>query len=207
MPANDSPHLQQPANPIQQQSFPASLSDTAALREYTMLKAEQISRIAQRDHLLYANLGVVGAICYFAFSEHGTIHALLAIPWASFILGWTYLCNDEKVSNIREYIRATSHQHGLSPELPAETLFAWESTHRAGKHRMRFKITQLVVDITTFVLSGLAALFTYVLGLDAWPWWQYVAVAIEAVVMIALATEFTRHFLADTRDLRKTAIT
>jgi hypothetical protein len=81
-----------------------SVSQDASLQEYMMLKAEQNLRIAMRDHLLYANLGVVGAVCYFAFSEHGSAHALLVIPWACFILGWTYLCNDEKVSAIREYI-------------------------------------------------------------------------------------------------------
>lgn len=169
-----------------------------------MLKAEQNLRIAMRDHLLYANLGVVGAVCYFAFSEHGSVRSLLVIPWACFILGWTYLCNDEKVSNIREYIRTELTKQLSVPhsEIPAPPVFGWEKSHRAGEHRMRFKITQLAVDITTFVLSGFAALCAYFVSIQQWFWWHYVAFGIAFAIMLVLSAEFIGHFIADTKALR-----
>ncbi|MEY2563267.1 MAG: hypothetical protein QOH88_1460 [Verrucomicrobiota bacterium] len=172
--------------------------DMLALREYTMLKAEQISRIAQRDHLLYATLGVIGAIFYFSLSEHGILHSLLVIPWVCFILGWTYLCNDEKVSAIREYLTKLAGKLASSTEVTAQA-FEWERSHRLGRGRRRYKIMQLFVDLTTFVFSGFAALLAYVRKVPTWSNWQYAAVAFALLIMIILAREFIAHFSAETR--------
>lgn len=170
-----------------------------------MLKAEQNLRIAMRDHLLYANLGVVGAVCYFAFSEHGSAHALLVIPWACFILGWTYLSNDEKVSAIREYI-GTDLSRRLTPADPEKgghPVFGWEKSHRGGEHRMRYKFTQLAVDITTFVLSGFAALCAYYFSIKEWHWWHYIATAFALAITLVLTKEFISHFIGDTKSIRE----
>ena len=169
-----------------------------------MLKAEQNLRIAMRDHLLYANLGVVGAVCYFALSEHGVIHALLVIPWACFILGWTYLCNGEKVSDIRKYLA-----EDITPYLTQSNVgvigpvLAWETQHRSGAHRLRYKLIQLAVDLTAFVLSGLTAIIVYFLSIDSWLWWHYVALALSMSIMALLSGEYIRHFALDIRELRR----
>ena len=178
--------------------------EQALIEEYKALKAEQNVRISMRDHLLYANLGIVGTVCYFAFSEHGSVHALLVIPWACFILGWTYLCNDEKVSDIREYVRTdlTKIVTAFQPPKNDHSIFEWEKFHRKGDHRMRYKITQLAVDITTFVLSGFAALCAYFLSIKDWQWWNYAATIFSLAIMVVLALEFVTHFIGDTKSIR-----
>ncbi len=167
-----------------------------------MLKAEQNLRIAMRDHLLYANLGVVGAVSYFALSDHGSIHSLLVVPWACFILGWTYLSNDAKVSEIREYVSMNLAKR-FAAEGSQELPFAWERTHRLGRHRTRFKLIQLAVDLITFVFSSIVAMYAYCTSAPALRPWHYVAVALASAAALALAIEFIRHFIIDTRDLHQ----
>jgi len=74
------------------------------LEEYRTLKAEQFQRIGVRDKVIYLMIVSIGILV----SLVGTLNsggALLIIPWASAVLGWTYLVNDEKVSSIGKYIR------------------------------------------------------------------------------------------------------
>ncbi len=132
--------------------------------EYSSLKAEQASRIGFRDNLLYVTLGVVGGVCAYAVKkpEHAT--ALLLIPWACFILGWTYLMNDRAISAIGRYIR-----HDLTAQLEQDCgvskdlLYLWEHKHRADDHRFSRKLLQLVVDLTAFCCSGIVALIAFFL--------------------------------------------
>ena len=65
------------------------------LEEYRTLKAEQGNRIGFRDNLLYVTLGLFGAIASFALSSDENGPAFLVIPWVCFVLGWTYVVNDE----------------------------------------------------------------------------------------------------------------
>jgi hypothetical protein len=138
------------------------------LQEYTKAKDEQTKRIGFRDNLLYVNLVVVSGILSYSISKEGNVYGLLLIPWATLVLGWTYLVNDEKISSIGRYIRNELSRILCSNPLlqnsviqdPAE-LFKWETAHRKDDARITRKITQLCVDEMSFVISGLGALISF----------------------------------------------
>ncbi|MCY7380998.1 MAG: hypothetical protein LH628_00085 [Microcoleus sp. CAN_BIN18] len=133
------------------------------LLEYDKLKAEQTQRIGFRDNLLYVTLGLFGTVVSFAATNSANYYAFLILPWASLILGWTYLINDEKISAIGRYIRLTlvekvKEKIGYTD---VESLFGWEIAHRSDPRRSRRKIEQLIVDELTFVVSGIIALAAF----------------------------------------------
>jgi len=129
------------------------------LLEYDKLKAEQTQRIGFRDNLLYVTLGLFGTIVSFAASNSANYYAFLILPWASLILGWTYLVNDEKISAIGRYIRLTLVEKikEKSGHADVESLFGWEIAHRSDPRQ----IEQLIVDEITFVLSGIITLISF----------------------------------------------
>lgn len=148
---------------IDPESEQNSLLFTTVQDEYRVLKQEQRSRIGFRDNLLYMTLGVVGGLSAYALSAPNHHHALLLLPWACFILGWTYLMNDRKISDIGRYIRGElSEEIGKIVGVPKETLFRWEYAHRREEEgRFRRKLFQLVVDLTAFCLSSAVGLLTF----------------------------------------------
>ena len=132
------------------------------LAEYSKLKDEQAKRIGFRDNLLYVMMAVYGGIIAFALSKPNC-YALLVLPWASLILGWTYLQNDEKVSAIGRYIRLELVRkiQELANCKDDESIFGWEIAHRSDARRERRKVEQLVIDETAFVLSGAGGLLLF----------------------------------------------
>jgi hypothetical protein len=159
------------------------------LKEYDKLKSEQTARIAFRDNLVYVTLSVYGAIIAFAVKEYS--FTLLVLPWASIVLGWNYLVNDEKISAIGRHVRfdLSKQVSNLLGEVKAEELFGWETAHRRDRRRRRRKIEQLIVDQTIFVLSGFAALGAFWFA-DPDARWPFKLVAgLEAVVLAILAIE------------------
>ncbi len=123
--------------------------------EYEKLKDETIARIGFRDNLIYVNLAAIGAIISFAITDTSNYASLLIIPWVGFILGWTYLVNDEKISQIGQYFRSNllnkvEDRVGKSQG----ELFGWEFLHRNDARRFRRKFYQLLVDLITFCFSG-----------------------------------------------------
>ncbi len=132
------------------------------LAEYSKLKDEQAKRIGFRDNLLYVMMAVYGGIIAFALSKPNC-YALLVLPWASLILGWTYLQNDEKVSAIGRYIRLELVRkiQEMANCKDDESIFGWEIAHRSDARRERRKVEQLVIDETAFVLSGAGGLLLF----------------------------------------------
>jgi hypothetical protein len=129
------------------------------LNEYIKLKDEQIQRMRFRDNLLYMTLVAFGGIMSYAVTEPSRYYAFLVLPWVCLILGWTYLVNDEKISAIGRYIREElSDKIEKLTSTEKNSLFGWEVAHRSDKRRVSRKIFQLIVDETTFVISGLVAL-------------------------------------------------
>ena len=130
------------------------------LNEYIKLKDEQIQRMRFRDNLLYLTLAAFGGIVSYAVTDPSRYYAFLVLPWVCFILGWTYLVNDEKISAVGRYLR-----YQLSDKLEKLTateekglLLGWEVAHRSDKRRVSRKIFQFLVDEITFFISGLVAL-------------------------------------------------
>jgi hypothetical protein len=128
------------------------------LAEYGALKSEQAQRIGFRDNMLYVTLGTLGGILSFAIAEKINYSALLLIPWVCVILGWTYLVNDDKISAIGRYLRDELQQKIQTKLGEDGSLFDWEIAHRSDRRRKRRKFEQLVIDLLTFVFSGIAAL-------------------------------------------------
>jgi hypothetical protein len=158
------------------------------LAEYEKCKVEQMARIAFRDNLVYATLAAYGAIVAFAAKDNHL--ALLVLPWASIVLGWGYLVNDQKVSAIGRYIRIdlTSRISALVGTKP-EDLFRWEIAHRSDPRRFERKLVQLVIDLITFVFSGFAALGAFWV-LDPGSQCLFKAiVVVEALLLLGLGIE------------------
>jgi hypothetical protein len=158
--------------------------------EYSSLKVEQARRIGFRDNLLYVTLGVVGGVCAYAVKqpEHGT--ALLLIPWACFILGWTYLMNDRAISAIGRYIRITlPAQLEQDCEVPQDRLFRWENAHREDEHRFSRKVLQLIVDLTAFCFSGFVALIAFFLLAGHVSWVALLLCICDGVLLLVLAVQ------------------
>lgn len=138
------------------------------LQEYGKLKDEQAQRIGFRDNLLYVTLALFGTVLAFILGDNENPYGLLVLPWASLVLGWTYLVNDQKISAIGRYIRYTLVEKVSNLACRAgadigeiEFIFGWEVAHRGDKRRNRRKIEQLIIDEIAFVFSGLAALIAF----------------------------------------------
>lgn len=129
------------------------------LNEYIKLKDEQIQRMRFRDNLLYVTLAAFGGIMSYAVIEASHYYAFLVLPWVCFIFGWTYLVNDQKISAIGKYVREElSDKIEIITAAEKNSLLGWEVAHRSDKRRVSRKIFQLIVDETTFFISGLVAL-------------------------------------------------
>lgn len=77
---------------------PDDLDAALVLAEYQTLKAEQLARIGTRDNLLYATYAAIVGV---ALAGAGQARVLLALPAAGVVLGWTYLANDKKITQIQ----------------------------------------------------------------------------------------------------------
>ncbi|MFN8501581.1 hypothetical protein [Kouleothrix sp.] len=170
-----------------------SLVVDAYLREYEKLKDEQIARIGFRDNLIYATLVATGGLLSFALASPSNIYALLLLPLAGAVLGWTYLNNDRKISSIGRYIRSALLRNlRAATQAPDAQFFGWELTPQIEPGRLWRKILQLAVNIALFVGSGLVALAAFFLLSPAPPriaWWVAGA---DVVMLVLLLLEIVR---------------
>jgi len=155
---------------------PAAL-DVAAMTEYQQIKSEQVARIGFRDNLLYVTLVAIAGTLTITHSAHSRA-CLLLVPPVAFVLGWTYLCNDNLISAIGRYVR----EHPVLPPM------GWETEHPADPHRASRKLIQLAVDLATFCGSSLIALTAFWLAPDG-PLTLAASIA-EAVATASLAWQF-----------------
>lgn len=121
------------------------------LTEYDRLKEEQKTRIGFRDNLLYFTLAAATAVVAVTV-QSGQSRLLLSVPAICLILGWTYLVNDEKISEIGYYVR----DH-LGPRLgdlasAHSAVFGWEVYHRNVAGRTMRKRLQTAADLFTYLV-------------------------------------------------------
>ncbi|MFS4095895.1 hypothetical protein [Streptomyces sp. AF1A] len=133
---------------------------TILLAEYAQIKDEQRARIGFRDNLLYVTLGAVTAVTGIALQTKQP-QLMLVLPLVCVVLGWTYLVNDEKISAIGRYIRTELTSRLTADSHEGGALFGWETFHRSDSKRMSRKVTQTVVDLTTFLGAPLGALIVF----------------------------------------------
>lgn len=131
------------------------------IAEYERLKVEQLARIGVRDNLLYFTLGASAAGGGFALRYEPT--AWFFIPMVGLVLGWTYLANDTKITELGRYVKLE-----LSPRIGRITkqpdVFGWESSSFKVKRRLRRKVLQWLVDLVAFVVPGISAPAAYYLN-------------------------------------------
>ncbi|MCK9876722.1 hypothetical protein MXD59_13195 [Frankia sp. Ag45/Mut15] len=163
------------------------------LAEYEHLKAEQLGRISVRDNLIYATLAVCGGVVALAFGG-GTprIPALLLLPPACLVLGWTHLVNDQKVSAIGDYVRRV-----LGPRLGTAGVrpgpLGWETAHCLEATRRRRKLGQLAVDLLLFCGTGLGALTVFWWSAESMELPLLAASIVEVAAPVLLAVEIVRN--------------
>jgi hypothetical protein len=164
------------------------------LKEYQTLKEEQRARIGFRDNLVYVTLVAIGGIVSYALTNRANLGVLLVLPVVCFVLGWTYLVNDEKVSAIGKYIRTTLFDRVR--ELTHESdihVFGWEVAHRSDKRRLRRKLTQLLVDEVTFVVVAVIALLAFLRLAQGISSLLYAIVIAEFALLALLFVEILVH--------------
>ncbi|MDI1444514.1 hypothetical protein [Polyangium sp. 6x1] len=167
------------------------------LGEYGALKSEQSARIGFRDNLLYVTVGAVGAVTSVALGGFGggggpMYAAFLVVPWVTAILGWTYLVNDQKITAIRMYVEDELGKRVKLRARARQALFGWEGFHRRDGRRKLRKWIQLVIDLLTFVLSGMTAIAAYMLHVPPdkreGPVWALVLA--ESILLVLLGILF-----------------
>lgn len=162
------------------------------LNEYNSLKSESAKRIGFRDNLLYVNLTTIGAIVSYAANNPAHYYALLIIPWICFILGWTYVVNDEKISAIGRYVRynlTDKINQLLEQPQDAVVLFGWEIAHRSDERRLGRKIIQFMVDILTFCVAGLITTGALWMLVPDMPGYLKILTVGEFVLLVLLGVE------------------
>jgi hypothetical protein len=130
--------------------------------EYAHMKEEQRLRIGTRDNLIYATLGSL-ALVVAGTMQTGLIAVLLLVAPVCFVLGWTYLVNDDRITAIGRYIEANIIPGLTAFAPPGVSVLGWEQSHRSDSRRRRRKGWQLGVDLFTFIGAPVAALFMVVL--------------------------------------------
>jgi len=134
------------------------------LIEYQKLKDEQSKRIGFRDNLIYVMLAAFGAIFSYV-SNQPSKDALLVVPIINFIIGWTYINNDLKVSQISNYVKdILAIKLGSSTKPSSDDVFLWETYLKKQSHRSFRKFIQKFVDLFTFVGTGLLSIVNYYLS-------------------------------------------
>jgi hypothetical protein len=160
------------------------------IKEYEVLKHEQVQRLGFRDNLIYANLIAMTGIISIAASDVVRVLVLLVLPLICVVLGWTYLVNDEKISAIGRYVRYNlSDKVREAIQSSEQGIFGWETAHRDDTRRISRKIIQLIVDELVFILPGLIAILMFVINAPGilLPL-RWVAV-VEAVLLVILGAQ------------------
>jgi len=156
--------------------------DDLAVTEYQQIKSEQVARINTRDNLIYVTLVAIAGVLTVAHSAASRGYLLL-VPAVAFVLGWTYLANDNMISAIGRYVR----------EHPALSAMRWETEHPADKRRTSRKTIQLAVDLGTFCGSAAVALVAFWLAPDPQSPLLTAASAAEAIAVAVLGWQFTAY--------------
>ncbi|MDI6103338.1 hypothetical protein QLQ12_32490 [Actinoplanes sp. NEAU-A12] len=159
--------------------------------EYERLKEEQKVRIGMRDNLIYVTLASMAAVIAAMIQAGGRPGYLLLLPPVTFLLGWTYLANDQKISDIGRYIREQ-----LGPRLTTlagddVSVFGWETAHRAGPGRARRKLTQLLVDLMAFCLAPLVGVIAAWINGEL-PRLLFAVSVVEVALLALLAASIVR---------------
>ncbi len=182
------------------------------LEEYKVLKLEQLERIKIRDTLIYISLGIFGGIFSYSMfqNEIDKSIVLLVLPTVSFVLSWTYLVNDEKISHIGKYVREViktkmesifeskkeenNNIENKKSDANLEIIFGWESYHKDDDGRIPRKLLQTAMDFIAFAFPALISLTTYYCKMTK-GLFEYEPVIIILLVWSLIITGLTSYLL------------
>lgn len=121
--------------------------------ERPALRAEQLERIKQRDGFLNLNVVAVGTVGAISLSSPGRLPAILLIPWATAILGWAYVANDDKVTALGR------HLYGI---LPAhQQAQSWEAGTKGYLPGAVRRSAEVIVFFLSFVVPTPASILIF----------------------------------------------
>lgn len=158
------------------------MSNELIVSQYQKLKEEQLERIKARDNLILVQLGAVGTIISFILSKDNADRpymefGYLLIPWISSVLAWLYYSQDEKIREIKAFLKA----EGIYADC------SWEK-HKSSSKRIGMLIA---IDVIIFLLPSMLALWRscYLLSenkaaMGAWlniVWWICVGIVLFTV--------------------------
>jgi hypothetical protein len=153
------------------------------LLEYEHLKEELRLRISTRDNLVYTTLGAFALVIAGSIQTRAAI-MLALVPPVCFVLGWTYLANDDRITAIGLHIQRT-----IGPQLarignPGFEVFGWERLHRSDNGRNIRKTLQLTVDLGLYCVTALTALIA------TWIWTPHSGGLISIILLesVGIAT-------------------
>jgi hypothetical protein len=162
------------------------------VKEYEKLKDEQNKRIEFRDHMTYITLGVIGGVFSFIVERPDYITALLVLPFVCIILGWSYLTNDDKISEIGSYC-----QNILIPKIEESNIDAsislktnWEEIHKISFKRNYKTNIQLLIDILLFCVPAFLSLIVFFQLSKETTVFQIIVASFEALFVVFLACFF-----------------
>lgn len=145
----------EPATPLKVSADPVVL---AALMEYSQLKAEQLRRMGDRDHFLYAMLLAVGAVAAVTVEDVSRWPSLYGIPFASFVLGSLYAANDIRVTELSNYLRRDlSQRFAIAVGSDVGGVFLWEDRRLRDPARAERKAAERRMLWVAFLLPSLLA--------------------------------------------------
>lgn len=152
------------------------------IKEYEKLKDEQRVRIQFRDQMIFVTLGAIGAVFSFVLGKTDYWIILLVLPFVTFLLGWTYIANDDKISEIGHYIR-----DNLKSKLD---LSSWECYHKSTSFRKLKKTTQLTVDILIFCVAPSLSVILFFIKNNDFSWYYVFLGIIEFILIGYIAALF-----------------
>ena len=124
------------------------------------LRAEQLERIKQRDGFLNLNVVAVGTVGAISLSSPGRLPAILLIPWATAILGWAYVANDDKVTALGR------HLYGVLPT--HQQTQSWDAGNKGYLPAAVRRSAEVIVFFLSFVVPTPASILIFARSDSPW---------------------------------------
>ncbi|RKR80399.1 hypothetical protein BDD43_0504 [Mucilaginibacter gracilis] len=162
------------------------------LKEFEKLKDEQNKRIEFRDQMIYLTLAAIGTVFSFALGNPKLAVTLLVLPFVCLIMGWTYLANDLKITQINSFIKdiLIDELNKRLTVLPIDATKSWESFVIKDRTRVPKKKIQLMVDLFTFVLPAFIAIISFYIKSSDLSWYDWLIMDIELATLVFLTWQF-----------------
>ena len=165
------------------------------IKEYEKLKDEQRTRIDFRDKMTFITLGSIGGVFSFVIQKPEYFTALLVLPFVCIVLGWTYLTNDDKISEIGTYCKEVliPKLENLDIESSLSILPSWEDFHRNVIKRKEKKVIQLIIDLGLFCVSAIVSLVVFFCLGKNFSYPYIILASAEGLLVFYLAYQFIFH--------------